>query len=60
MIADPLTKLMESTKLSEALETNWLDSSQPIDSLIKKRAKQLQRRKRPLVADVEDVDMGDG
>ena len=59
MIADPLTKLMESTKLSEAIETNWLDTSQPIDSVIKKRAKQLQRRKRPLEEGAGDEKMSD-
>ena len=45
MIADPLTKVMEPAKLVEALETNVLDIEQPIDSVVKKRAKQLQRRK---------------
>ena len=45
MVADPLTKVMESTKLVECLTTNKLNIEQPIDSVIKKRAKQLQRRK---------------
>ena len=45
MIADPLTKVTEPVKLVEALETNVLDIEQPIDSVVKKRAKQLQRRK---------------
>ena len=31
LIADPLTKLMESTKLSEAIETNWLDRHKSTD-----------------------------
>ena len=60
MIADPLTKLMASSKLSEAIETNWLDTSQPIDSVIKKRAKQLQRRRRPLESNTgDDVEIND-
>ena len=45
MVADPLAKVMESTKLAECLTTNKLNIEQPIDSVIKKRAKQLQRRK---------------
>eukprot|EP00439_Symbiodinium_sp_Y106_P083063 s1580_g22.t2 len=44
MIADPLTKVMEPTKLVEALKTNTLDVEQPLESVVKKRAKQLQRR----------------
>ena len=45
MLADPMTKVMEPVKLLEALETNYWDTSQPIDSVIKKKAKQLARRK---------------
>ena len=45
MIADPLTKVMEPVKLVHVLETNELDVEQPLDSVLKKRAKQLQRRK---------------
>eukprot|EP00439_Symbiodinium_sp_Y106_P017340 s506_g2.t1 len=44
MIADPLTKVMESTNLVEVLKTNTLDVEQPLESVVKKRAKQLQRR----------------
>ncbi|CAE7832525.1 GIP [Symbiodinium sp. CCMP2592] len=44
MIADPLTKVMEPVKLVEALKTNTLDVEQPLESVVKKRAKQLQRR----------------
>ena len=45
MIVDPMTKVMDPVKLLTALETNVLDVQQPLDSIIKKRAKQLQRRK---------------
>ena len=45
MLADPLTKVMEPWKLDEALETNYWSLKQPIDSIMKKRAKQIQRRK---------------
>ena len=45
MVADPLTKVMEPVKLVHVLETNELDVEQPLDSVLKKRAKQLQRRK---------------
>ena len=46
MIADPLTKSMEADKLQAVLDTNIWDISQPIESVAKKRAKQLGRRKR--------------
>ena len=36
---------MEPWKLDEALKTNCLSLEQPIDSIMKKRAKQIQRRK---------------
>ena len=45
MIADPLTKAMDSSKLMTALETNHWDIKQPLESVLKKKAKQLQRRK---------------
>ena len=45
MIADPLTKAMEPDKLMAALDSNHWDIEQPIESVIKKRAKQLARRK---------------
>ena len=45
MLADPLTKVMEPVKLLEALESNFWDTQQPLESVIKKRAKQLARRK---------------
>ena len=45
MIVDPMTKVMDPVKLLTAMETNVLDVEQPLDSIIKKRAKQLQRRK---------------
>ena len=53
MIADPLTKAMDSSKLVEALTNNFWDFNQPIESVLKKRAKQLQRRK------TKDVDTTD-
>ena len=52
MLADPLTKVMEPVKLNEALNSNYWNLSQPIESVLKKRAKQLQRRKTP----IEDID----
>ena len=55
MVADPLTKVMESTKLVECLFTNCLNVEQPIESVIKKRAKQLQRRKTADPADGLEV-----
>ena len=45
MIVDPMTKVMDPVKLLTAMETNVLDVEQPLDSIIKKRAKQLQRRR---------------
>ena len=45
MLADPLTKEMEADKLIAFLETNVWDISQPIESVQKKRAKQVARRK---------------
>jgi hypothetical protein len=45
MIADPLTKVVDPVKLLDALDTNRRSLKQPIESIIKKRAKQLQRRK---------------
>ena len=43
MVADPLTKVMEPTKLVHVMETNELDVKQPIDSIVKKRAKTTPR-----------------
>lgn len=45
MITDPLTKIMDPVKLVQALETNRWNVEQPINSVIVKKAKQLQRRK---------------
>jgi hypothetical protein len=45
MIADPLTKQMDAGKLNEALTTNYWSFKQPVESVLKKRAKQLARRK---------------
>ena len=47
MLADPLTKQMEANKLIEALDSNTWNARQPIESVIKKRAKQLARSKNP-------------
>ena len=47
MLADPLTKQMEAIKLIEALDSNMWNIRQPIESIVKKRAKQLSRRKNP-------------
>ena len=45
MIVDPLTKIMDPVKLIEALDNNRWNIEQPINSMIVKKAKQLQRRK---------------
>ena len=48
MLVDPMTKAMSSEKPFEALDNNFWDMQQPIESLLKKRAKQAQRSKTPL------------
>jgi hypothetical protein len=48
MLADPLTKSMDAKTLVEALDNCYWDLTQPADSLIKKKAKQLARRKTPI------------
>jgi hypothetical protein len=45
MIADPLTKLMESEKLIYTLKTNHWDIQQLHHAILIKRAKRLKRRK---------------
>ena len=45
MLADPLTKGMDPDKLRVALKENHWDLTAPVESVIKKRAKQLQRSK---------------
>jgi len=45
MLADPLTKKMDAKKMWDALDSNYWDMKQPIESLRKKRLKQKQRRK---------------
>ena len=45
MLADPLTKKMDAKKMWDALDSNYWDMKQPIESLRKKRLKQEQRRK---------------
>ena len=51
MIADPLTKIMSAEKLNEAMDSNTWDFEQPIESIMKKRQKQKQRRKTPAAED---------
>ena len=51
---DPLTKVMDPVKLLAALDSNTWSLKQPIESIIKKRAKQLQRRKTPAEGSQED------
>ena len=51
MIVDPLTKAMSSEKLYKALDSDFWDLKQPIESIEKKRQKQRQRRKTPLEED---------
>ena len=45
MLADPLTKIMDPSKMIQALESNYWNLEQPINSVIIKKAKQLQRHK---------------
>ena len=53
MLCDPLTKAMSTLKMCEALDTNTWDIRQPVDSILKKRLKQIGRRKTPV--DNEDI-----
>ena len=50
MLAGPLTKQMEASKLVEAMDSNTWNIRQPIESVIKQRAKQLARSKNPELA----------
>jgi hypothetical protein len=50
---------MEPNKLNEALDSNYWNLTQPIESILKKRAKQLQRRKTP-IEDVNGDDLIEG
>jgi hypothetical protein len=54
MVADPLTKVMEPTKLLATMDSNSWDVSQPIEAVAKKRAKQASRRKNFLTAERVD------
>ena len=45
MLADPLTKSMDPDKLRVAMKENYWDLVVPVESVIRKRAKQLQRSK---------------
>ena len=53
MLCDPLTKAMSAHKMCIALDTNTWDIRQPVDSILKKRLKQIGRRKTPV--DNEDI-----
>ena len=44
MVCDPLTKRMEGAKLTNVIDSNYWDLRQPHEALMKKRAKQAQRR----------------
>ena len=54
MLADPLTKVMEPDKLVAAMQTGYWDIEQPIESVMKKRAKQAARSRKKL-QDADDV-----
>ena len=45
MLADPLTKAMDASKLMDALDNNYWSCVQPHESIIKKRVKQIARAK---------------
>jgi len=57
MLADPLTKKMDAKKMWDALDSNFWDMKQPIESLRKKRLKQEQRRKATQFTDDEKKEM---
>jgi hypothetical protein len=59
MLADPLTKPMDASKMLHAMKTNYWDMKQPIESLRKKREKQRQRHKTPMPDDAVEGDMPD-
>ena len=48
MLVDPMTKVMRDEYLRMALDTNIWNVKQPLESVIKKRIKQIQRRKTPM------------
>ena len=64
MFCDPLTKAMSAHKLCVALDTNEWGIRQPVESVLKKRLKQIQRRRTPvnnddlrdITEDTEDID----
>ena len=58
MIADPMTKVMEPDKLHTALDNNRWNFEQPIEAVLKKRAKQLKRKKNA-ISSGEDHDSMD-
>ena len=53
MLCDPLAKAMSAQKMCIALDTNTWDIRQPVESILKKRLKQIQRRKTPV--DNDDI-----
>ena len=55
MLADPLTKAMDADKLLQFLDCNEWDLEQPVESILKKRAKRLGKRK--MFETYEDVNM---
>ena len=57
MLADPLTKKMDAKKMWDALDSNYWDMKQPIESLRKKRLKQEQRRKTTQFTEEEKYEM---
>ena len=60
MLADPLTKKMDAKKLWEAIDSNYWDMKQPIESLRRKKIKQVQRRKTDLYTDERKREMKAG
>ena len=52
-LADPMTKIMEPDKLVQVMQTGYWNIEQPIESVLKKKAKQLARRKTPIEATEE-------
>ena len=56
MAADALTKIMDLTAISNFAESNFWSLKQPHDSKLKKRAKQLARRKTQDPEVTEDVE----
>ena len=60
MLADTLTKRMDAKKLWEALDSNFWDMKQPIESLRRKKLKQEQRRRTEKFTEEEKKEMKNG